>query len=106
MNLLVSKSGGTWTITGIPCKNVAKAKITFRSNYGTAAYSNLSTTTESVTIGAFTTTNYTSDWNKKVYVNSHEITFSGTAETFDLTFKNSNTSNNVRLDDIVVEVLE
>ena len=106
MNLLLSKSGGTWTITGIPCKNVAKARITFRSNYGTAAYSNLSTTTEGVTIGAFTTTNYTSDWNKKVYVNSHEITFSGTAETFDLTFKNSNTSNNVRLDDIVVEVLE
>jgi uncharacterized protein YjdB len=104
-NLLISKTNGWWKIAGIPCKDVAKAKLTIHSNYGTSSYFNPSSNTTGVSFGTMSATNYNSDWGKKVYVVTYEITFSGSAETFDLTLQNTN-SGNVRVTDLSIEVTE
>ena len=104
-NLLLSKSNGWWKIAGIPCKGVAKAKLTIHSNYGTSAYFNPSSTETGVSFGTMSATNYNSDWTKKVYVVTYDITFTGSLETFDLTLKNTN-SGNVRVTDLSIEVTE
>ncbi len=106
MNLMVPKGGGWFKISGIPCPGVKTATLVFRGNYQTGP--TVSTSTEGVTVGDNEQTDYQSNWEKKVYVKQFVITFADdfAGGTFDLTFLNSNASNNNRMTDIEITVTE
>jgi hypothetical protein len=107
-NLLVSKSGGYWKISGIPCQGVAKAKLVYYSNSIPTAQRTVTTDTQGVTLSSYSNEPYKSEWNKDVNVISYEISFddSFTGETFNLQFNNTNTSSNIRVTDAMVVVTE
>lgn len=107
-NLMVPKSGGWWKVEGIPCPGVKVANVVFYGNYEKLPA--LSSDTAGVTVGDNNQTKYLkigSD-SKYVYVKSYDITFddSFAGGTFNLTFLNSNTSNNSRITDIKITVKE
>ena len=88
-NILISKSNGSWTASGIPVGGAATITYTYaKSGSGVLA---VSTTTANVTVGGNSS--------------GSTITISGNVSTFDLKFENTATgNNNLRLDDIVVKV--
>ncbi len=78
-NLLISKGNGTFTVSGIPTGSATELTLSYeKSGKGTLS---VSTSTAGVTISGST------------------ITTNG-ASTIALTFKNTNNSNNLRIDDI------
>lgn len=88
--LLVSKSGGTFTASGIPTGNVTSMTLSFKANNdGKIA---VSTSTTNATIGSNIGTA-----TAPVYV----ITVPANTKTLSLTFTNSD-SGNTRIDDIVL----
>lgn len=99
-NLLLSKNGGTFTITGIPSGNVTAATLTFKAN-AKDRFSGLTTTTEGVTISDLVAPTESS----KPYTYNYDITLAEGVKKFNLTFTCS-ASSNVRLDDIVLKVPE
>jgi hypothetical protein len=107
MNLLVAKSGW-WKIAGIPCKGVKKVQLKYYSNSVPNADRTVTTDTEGVTLGTVSSTDYTSDWDKKVIVITYDITFSDTfsGEAFNLQFNNTSTGSNIRVTDVTVTVTE
>ena len=107
MNLLVSKSNGTWTISGIPCTGVKTAHLTFRSNVSGKSLV-CSSATEGVSFSAIDLSQSTSDWNKTINNYSYDISFdsSKSLEYFVLTFTNNSTKNNYRIDQIRLVVTE
>ena len=107
MNLLVSKSNGTWTISGIPCTGVKTAHLTFRSNVSGKSLV-CSSGTEGVSFSAIDLSQSTSDWNKTINNYSYDISFdsSKSLEFFVLTFTNNSTKNNYRIDQIRLVVTE
>lgn len=84
-NVLVSKSNGDLTISGIPTGMASSINLSYaKSGQGTLA---ISTSTENVS------------------VDGNTITVSSTAvSSFDLVFKNTHASKNLRLDDVQVKV--
>ena len=88
--LLVSKSGGKFTIQGIPTGWSEKISVVYNSNNTNLG---LSSGTTGVTVGSKTSSG-------KVYL--VHLTTTGAQETFDLSFTNSNSSSNSRLDNIQV----
>ena len=99
-NLLLGKSGKTWTISGIPTGGATKATLTFYSNNTVPLSDNFTVTssTEGVSLGAKTA----GGESAKPYSYTYEITIDSTVTSFDLKFTNGQSSN-VRLDDISVE---
>ena len=87
-NILISKSNGAWKASGIKTGNATKIVFTYaKSGSGTVS---VSSPTSNVSVGGSSSGSY--------------ITFTGEVSTFDLEFKNTNGSNNLRLDDIEVKV--
>lgn len=84
--LLLSKSNKTWTISGIPTGQAVKMSLTFKSNKSTFA---ITSSTDDISIDGSGT--------------SWTISNKGDVETFDLTIKNTGSSN-ARIDDIVLTV--
>lgn len=84
--LLLSKSGGKWTVVGIPTGNCSIATLKFDGNNDNAV---VTTTTDGVNVSAVSEATRT-----------YEITFDN-VETFDLVFTNSK-SKNSRIDNIVL----
>jgi len=84
--LLLGKSGGTWTVSGIPTGGATSMTLTFNSNSGV----NEITATNGVTVSSITTS-------------SRSCTLSNPngASSFNLTFTRSNSSN-TRLDNFVL----
>lgn len=99
VNLLLSKNGGTWTISGIPTGNAKKALLSIKTS-AKDREPELSTTTTGVTIGERVFGSETS----KPYSYTWEISFTD-VKLFNLTFTLNNSSNN-RLDDIFLKVTE
>ena len=97
-NLLLSKNGGTWTISGIPSGNAKKALLTIKAN--SKRDPDLSSTTEGVSIG---TRNVGAETSKP-YTYTWEISFTD-VKLFNLTFTLTNSSN-IRIDDVVLKVTE
>ena len=95
-NLLLSKNGGTWTVSGIPSGSATAVSLTFKTN-AKDRFSGLTTTTEGVTIGEMVAPKETS----KPYTYGYDITLAAGVKKFDLTFTCS-AGSNVRLDDIVL----
>lgn len=85
--LLLSKTSGKWTISGIPTGNCSIATLQFGSNND---YAVVTTTTKGVNVSAVSGATRT-----------YEITFDN-VETFDLVFTNNNSSSNTRIDDIIL----
>ena len=86
-NLLISKKNGTFSISGISTGGATELTISYgKSGSGTIA---ISSSTTGVTISGSTS--------------GSTITTNG-ASTIQLTFKNTNNSNNLRIDDISVKV--
>ena len=104
-NLLVSKGNGSWTISGIPCVGVQTAHLTYRSNMNKVKLT-CSSSTVGVSIGALSFTTSTSEWGKTVYTYSCDISFDSSKglETFVLAFSNQNSGDNIRIDQIRLEV--
>lgn len=102
-NLLLAKTTGFWTISGIPTGGAASAILSYKVNNNSALSTKtvLSTTTEGVTIGAQTVGSETS----KPFTVSYVINF-GTASVIDLTISNTNASSNIRIDDIELTAVE
>ena len=96
-NLLLSKNGGTWTITGIPTGKAEKAVLSIKVNSKRDPV--LSTTTEGITIGD----RQVGEEAAKPYSYSWAIDMAAEVKTFDLTFTLNNSSN-IRLDDIKLVV--
>lgn len=84
--LLLSKSNKTWTISGIPTGQAVEMSLTFLSNKTTF---DITSSTEDISI-----TGSETSWT---------ISNKGDVETFDLTIKNTGSSN-ARIDDIVLTV--
>lgn len=84
--LLLSKSNKTWTISGIPTGQAVEMSLTFKSNKSTFA---ITSSTDDISIDGSGT--------------SWTISNKGDVETFDLTIKNTGSSN-ARIDDIVLTV--
>lgn len=99
-NLLLSKNGGTWTITDIPSGNAAKIALTFKSNANNRI-EGVTSTTEGVTMGDMVAPTEKS----KPYTYAYDITLAPGVTKFNLTFT-CNSSSNARLDDIVLMVPE
>ena len=99
-NLLLSKNGGTWTISGIPSGNATQAVLTFKTN-AKDRLDGVTSDTEGVTMGEMVAPTEKS----KPYSYAYDITLAAGVTKFNLTFT-CNNSNNVRLDDIVLKVPE
>lgn len=84
--LLLSKNNQTWTISGIPTGSATSMKLTFLSNKTSF---DVTTTTDDVSV-----TGSGVLWT---------ITNTGTTTTFDLTIKNTSSSN-ARIDNILLKV--
>jgi hypothetical protein len=87
--LLVSKSGGSFTVSGIPTGNATGMTLSFKANNGNIV---VSTSTQSATIGSNIGTA-----NAPVY----GITVPGGTKTLSLTFSNAQ-NGNTRIDDLSV----
>lgn len=99
-NLLLSKKGGTWTISGIPSGNATQAVLTFKTN-AKDRLDGVTSDTEGVTMGEMVAPTEKS----KPYSYAYDITLAAGVTKFNLTFTCNNDSN-VRLDDIVLKVPE
>lgn len=99
-NLLLSKKGGTWTISGIPSGNATQAVLTFKTN-AKDRLDGVTSDTEGVTMGEMVAPTEKS----KPYSYAYDITLAAGVTKFNLTFTCNNGSN-VRLDDIVLKVPE
>ena len=99
-NLLLSKKGGTWTISGIPSGNATQAVLTFTTN-AKDRLDGVTSDTEGVTMGEMVAPTEKS----KPYSYAYDITLAAGVTKFNLTFTCNNDSN-VRLDDIVLKVPE
>ena len=88
--LLLSKNNGTWTISSIPTGGAYKMLFTFKSNRSSDF--SLTTTTPNVTISGSAKT-----WT---------ITASENVTNFNLTLKNTNKSNNARIDDVELKIIQ
>lgn len=100
LNLLLGKSGKTWTVSGIPTAGAASATLKFYVNNGNTANTStftVTSSTEGVSLG--TKTRGTEEAKPVSF--TYDITITGSVETFDLTFTNG-TDSNIRLDDISV----
>lgn len=82
--LLVAKSNGSFTATGIPTAGATNATLSFLSNRNTL---NISSSTEGVTIS-------------KLNDYSYKLSIAASITSFDLTF--TNTGSNARLDNILL----
>lgn len=99
-NLLLSKGGGTWTITGIPTGGAEHALLSIKVNSKRDPV--LSTTAEEfVKIGE----RQVGDEAAKPYTYSWALDFTADATTFDLTFTLNNSSN-IRIDDVMLVVTD
>lgn len=82
-NLLLAKNNGTWTVSGIPTGSATELTLSYGK--GGSGTLNITTSTSGASISGSTIT-------------------TGGASTIALTFKNTSTSSNLRLDDISVKV--
>ena len=85
--LIVAKNGGSFTVTGIPTGNVTSMTLTFKSNNGCTVSTN--TTGASIGSNLGTGSTYT-----------YEVTVTSGTKRVNLTFTNSDTENNTRIDDL------
>lgn len=105
-NLMIAKSDW-WKVAGIPCDGVAKAKLIFRINRNGSTKYTASSDTNGVTFGDRSQEQKASDSGKTYYEVSYEITFGDVSDgSFDITFSNTDSNNNLRVDDIEVTVTE
>lgn len=91
---LLIPSKGTWTITGIPCKGVATATLSYVINRSQTNKYVPTSTTDGVSIGAETQTKTVANGNT-YYTLSFPVTFDSSKNltTFDLTITNNHTDN-------------
>lgn len=82
--LLISKNGGSFTVSGIPTGNATSMTLTFKSNNGCT----ISSGTDGVTIGP------------NLGSHTYAVTLDPAKPTISLTFTNSDTKNNTRVDNI------
>lgn len=98
-NLLLSKNGGTWTISGIPTGNAKAAVLAYALN--SKRNHTVTSPTEGVTIG----TRVEPTEASKPYHYSYPISFDEGVTRFTLVFT-CNDSNNIRVDDVELKVSE
>ena len=96
-NLLLSKNGGIWTISGIPSGNAKDLVLTYKLN-GKRNHA-VTSATEGVTMGERVDATEAS----KPYTYSYPITLAEGVKKFSLTFTCSDGSN-IRIDDVVLKV--
>ena len=89
--LLIAKNGGTFSVTGIPTGNATEMTLAFKSNNGCS----VSTSTTGATIGSRIGTD-------KDYI--FAVTVLAGTKTVNLTFTNSDTENNTRVDNFSLVV--
>lgn len=88
--LLVGKNSGTFVASGIPTNGASSMTLTFKSNNTLGV-----TATSGITVG---------DVDSGSGEKTVTLTNAGSLDTFTLTFTNSSTSKNARLDDILVVI--
>lgn len=118
-NLMIGKSNGWFTVTGIPCPGVKKATLTYLVNRSDKKYTATSTTS-GVSFSSLQQASEPSDWvsqnsdgtmgttHKNIYTITYEITFDqeSTLNTFDIKFENTDGSNNIRVAEIQLVATE
>lgn len=100
-NLLLSKTGGKWTISGIPAASATEVEFSYNLNNNKNLETKcvLTSPTEGVVIGE----RVLGGEKSKPYSAKHTITLPADIRTFTLEFSNTN-SDNVRLDDLKIVV--
>lgn len=93
-NLLLGKGRGTLTVAGIPTAGASAAVLTFITNHNSPNEYALSSTS-GISISQPSISGASSPFTVKV-----DITIPQGLVSFDLTFTNNNSSNNVRIDNI------
>ena len=104
-NLMIAKSEW-WKVANIPCPGVTAATVTYRINRNGATKYTVTTDTSGLTLGGRSQEQKTSESGKTYYEVSYPITIGSglSGNVFNLTFNNTDSSNNLRVDDIVVVV--
>lgn len=94
-----SSNNGTFTISGIPATVSKSMTLSYVSNQKTDTYHAVTSNTNGVTVSSRTETGTSTP-----YTISHIITVADSfeGETFSITFSNSSTSGNARIDDIFI----
>ena len=92
--LLINKSSGSFTVSGMPTESATSATLTFNENYNRTV---VTSTTSGITIKSVS-------FSSQVY--SCTISIAAGVDNFDLVFTNTNTGSNVRVDNFVVEAVE
>ena len=93
--ILIARSDGYFSISGIPTGKAEEMTLTFKTNKSTTTYCTVSSSTEGITIGTQTISEGTSTCN---------ISNDDALETFNLTITNTNSSQNGREDDFILVV--
>jgi len=108
MNLLVAKNNGNLTASGIPCKGVKTATLTYRSNSKLEGNHQVTSSVAGVSIGTLEATSVPKlDLaTKNTYTITCSISVSEGVDVLDLTITNISTSANIRVDGLELVVTE
>lgn len=97
--LMLSKAAnsnnGEFIVTGIPTEGATSATLSFVTNSNAEARATVSSNTEGVTIGKRSVSG-----SETPYTITYAIAIESGVNSFDITFSNSNTGSNTRIDDI------
>ena len=106
-NLLIAKSGGYLEASGIPCKGVKTAQLTYRSNYQLASHQ-VTSSTSGVTIGELSATSVPKlDLDSKnTYTITCTVTIAEGVENLNLRITDISSTANIRVDGIELVVTE
>lgn len=121
MNLMINskqKNGsgvpGSFTVSGIPCSNVKKAKLTYYSNGQMNGNRRLTSGTDGLIFGEYSDEKLTNTYSyggatasKDYHVISIEIDLSNVkTNTFEITFPNASSGANIRITQLEVKAIE
>ena len=108
MNLLIAKNNGNLTVSGIPCKGVKTATLTYRSNSKLEGNHQVTSSVSGVSIGTLEATSVPKlDLaTKNTYTITCSVSVPENADTIDLTITNINAGSNIRVDGLELVVTE
>lgn len=108
MNLLIAKNNGNLTASGIPCKGVKTATLTYRSNSKLEGNHQVTSSAAGVSIGTLEATSVPKlDLaTKNTYTITCPVSVAEGVDALDLTITNISTSANIRVDGLELVVTE
>lgn len=96
-----NNNDGEFIVSGIPTEGASSATLTFVTNSDSAPRATVVSNTENVTIGTRSVSG-----SGTPYTITYPISIGSGVTTFSISFKNTNTGNNTRIDDILLKAIK